>query len=273
MIKAKKRMGQNFLTSKSIVSLIVKSAEVNKKDTVLEVGPGKGILTEELLKYAGKVIAVEKDKDLVVLLKDKFKKEIDDKKLELISGDALGFDPNPYITKAKSYKIVANIPYYITSHLLKTFLEVRSQPEKIVLLIQKEVADRIIARAPKGQRKESILSISVKVYGVPKIIKKVPAMFFHPKPKVDSAIILINNISKRNFSPPGKLDEKKFFEVLKKGFSSKRKLLKNNLKLPNTECLVKCNIPIDTRAEKLSTEDWVCLLKNPACAGLQKLKL
>ncbi|PIR58077.1 MAG: ribosomal RNA small subunit methyltransferase A [Parcubacteria group bacterium CG10_big_fil_rev_8_21_14_0_10_38_31] len=268
MIKAKKRLGQNFLTSKSIVSLIVSSAEVNQKDTVLEVGPGKGILTGELLKYAGKVIAIEKDRDLIDFLKDKFKKEIEVKKLELIQGDALEFDPKPYLIKAKSYKIVANIPYYITSRLLKTFLETRTQPEKIVLLIQKEVADRITTKLSNGHRKESILSISVKVYGTPKLIKKVPAMFFNPKPKVDSAIILINDISKKNFTRPKKIDEKKFFEIVKKGFSSKRKLLKNNLNLPDTECLVKCGIPVDARAERLSTEDWLCLLKNSTCAEL-----
>ncbi|MCR4284092.1 MAG: 16S rRNA (adenine(1518)-N(6)/adenine(1519)-N(6))-dimethyltransferase RsmA [Parcubacteria group bacterium] len=269
MIKAKKRLGQNFLTSKSIVSLIVKSAEVNQKDTVLEVGPGKGVLTEELLKYAGRVIAIEKDKELINFLKDKFKKEIINKKLELIYGDALDFDPKPYILKDKSYKIVANIPYYITSRLLKTFLETRVQPEKIVLLVQKEVSDRITTKEHKGQRKESILSISVKVYGTPKFIKKVPAMFFNPKPKVDSAIILISDISKKNFtSPQETIDEKKFFEIVKKGFSSKRKLLKNNLNLINTACLLKCGIPIDARAERLSVDNWLCLLKNPDCTGL-----
>jgi len=268
MIKAKKRLGQNFLTSKSIVSLIVKSAEVNQKDTVLEIGPGKGVLTEELLKYAGKVIAVEKDRELIDFLKDKFKKEIEAKRLELVSGDALEFDPKPYILKGQSYKIVANIPYYITSRLLKTFLEIRTQPEKIVLLVQKEVADRITTKAPIGQKKESILSISVKVYGTPQFIKKVPAMFFHPKPKVDSAIILISDISKKNFTGAGQVNEKKFFEIVKKGFSSKRKLLKNNLNLTDTECLIKCGIPADARAERLSTEDWLCLLKNPACAGV-----
>jgi len=261
MIKAKKRLGQNFLTSKSIVSLIVRSAEVGIMDTVLEIGPGKGILTEELLKYADKVIAVEKDNELIDFLKDKFKKEIANKKLELIYGDALEFDPNLYITKG-SYKIVANIPYYITSRLLKTFLELRTQPEKIVLLIQKEVADRITAKEHKGQRKESILSISVKAYGTPKLIKKIPAMFFNPKPKVDSAVILINGISKKNFLGREKTDEKKFFELVKKGFSSKRKLLKNNLGLKDTGCLSKCKIPINSRAENLSTEDWFCLLKN-----------
>jgi len=267
MIKAKKGLGQNFLTSKSIASLIVKSAEVNQKDIVLEIGPGKGMLTKELLKYAGKVIAVEKDKELIDFLKDKFKEEITERKLILVHGDALEFNPKPYILKEKSYKLVANIPYYITSRLLRTFLETIIQPEKIVLLVQKEVADRITIKASNGQRKESILSISVKVYGTPMFIKKIPAMFFHPKPKVDSAIILISDISKKNFTSDQQLDEKRFFEIVKKGFSSKRKLLKNNLSLSNTECLVKCNIPPDTRAERLSVEDWLCLLKNPACAG------
>ncbi len=266
MIRAKKRLGQNFLTSKSIVSLIVKSAEVNQKDTVLEAGPGKGVLTAELLKRADKVIAVEKDKELVDFLKDKFELEIKSGKLELIFGDILKFNLDNHQLMANNYKIVANIPYYITSRFLKTFLEEKKQPEKIVLLIQKEVADRITARDNKG----SILSISVKAYGDPKIIKKVPASFFHPKPKVDSAIILIDNISKKNFQ---NINEKTFFSLLKKGFSSKRKLLKNNLNLPNTEGLVKCGVPGNARAENLSMENWLCLLKNQTDVEISANKL
>lgn len=263
MIIAKKRLGQNFLTSKNIVSLIVETALITQKDTVLEVGPGKGILTEELLRKAGKVIAIEKDIELVDLLKDRFKSEIASGRLELLLGDALKFSPNNHKLIPNSYKIVANIPYYITSRFLRTFLEEKNQPEKIVLLIQKEVADRITTR----DNKESILSISVKVYGNPKIIKKMPASFFKPKPKVDSAIILIDDISKKKFKD---INEKTFFEILKKGFSSKRKLLKNNLKITDTKYFEVCGIPTNARAENVGVENWLCLSKNSALAGFQE---
>lgn len=278
-MKPIKYLGQNFLTSKKIVEDIIRAADIKTDDIILEVGPGKGILTEAILEKIpnGKLIAVEKDKRLADYLKEKFKKQ---KNLEIIEGDILKI--NPLVgEKIKNYKIVANIPYYLTSRLLRQFLQSDFQPIRMVLMVQKEVAERITCPARRGKdKKESIISISVKVYGEPKIIKKVPASYFSPKPKVDSAILLIDNISKDFFKhssgekftslktgTKGNLTETKFlarlenqfFGLVRQGFSSKRKLLKNNLKLLNIKCLIMCGISEKARAEELSTEDWKCL--------------
>ena len=155
---------------------------------ILEIGPGKGALTKKLLEKSGIVIAIEKDRELFGLLKDKFEKEIENKKLILVNEDILEFDTD----KLQNYKIIANIPYNITGAILKKFLTAKNQPETMVLMVQNEVAKRIVAR----DKKESILSISVKAYGEPKMIMKVPARYFSPSPKVDSAVILIKNFGK-----------------------------------------------------------------------------
>jgi 16S rRNA (adenine1518-N6/adenine1519-N6)-dimethyltransferase len=253
------KLGQHFLKSKKIVDEIVKAAEITKSDTVLEVGPGKGILTEALLKKAGKVIAVEKDESLIKFLREKFKGH---KNLKLIQGDILKIrNPkheilNKFKIQNSKFKIVANIPYYITSRFLKNFLSTENQPTLMVLMLQKEVAERIVAR----DKKESLLSISVKVYGWPRIIKKVAASYFSPPPKVDSAIVKISGISKDFFrslnvrSSTPKM-EQRFFEMVRKGFAGKRKMLKNNLKI-SADTLEKCGIPGKARAEQLRPEDW-----------------
>ncbi len=267
-MRAKKSLGQNFLTSKGVVGDIMTAAELSAKDTVLEIGPGKGFLTEELLKKAGKVIAIEKDDRLIDLLKEKFSEEIKAGKLTLVHGDILnlvnGEDSISIISRYKldtsEYKVVANIPYYITGQILRLFLESDAQPEKMVLMVQKEVAKRIVAH----DEKESILSISIKVYGTPKLIKKVPARYFSPKPKVDSAILLIKDISKKLFKNK---KEEEFFKLVTSGFSQKRKKLVNNLstnyknykKGKIEELFDICDIKLNTRAEKLSVNKWMCL--------------
>lgn len=253
-MKPIKYLGQNFLTSKKIVEDIIRAADLQPDDVILEVGPGKGILTEAILEKIpkGKLIAVEKDKRLVELLTQKFRYS---KNLVIVHGDILKANVSSFKLQVSRYKIVANIPYYITSRFLRQFLQCDFQPTKMVLMLQKEVAERIIAK----DKKESILSISIKVYGQPKIIKKVPASYFSPQPKVDSAILLINNISKNFFN---NVDEKRFFTLVKQGFSSKRKLLKNNLKMLNTRCSTKCGIAEKARAENLSSKDWRCLYPN-----------
>src|SRR3989338_5449087 len=290
MNKPKKSLGQNFLKSEKIAQEIVEAGEVGLDDIVLEVGPGKGILTAELLKKAKKVIAVEKDESLAGFLKEKFAENIKNGKLELVSEDILKFSPNFYNLQPNSYKLIANIHYYITSHLLRTFLENPpngGQPSLMVLMVQKEVAERIVGTKSEAKRnfsrftlprsgagsdasqnfalprsKKRILSISVKTYGRPEIIRKVPAGYFSPAQKVDSAVIKISGISKKFFKDIG---EKKFFETVKKGFSQKRKMLINNLKirLPSTSdvegSIKACNISEKARAENLSLEQWKCL--------------
>ena len=257
-MKPKKSLGQNFLKSEKIAEEIVEAGEVGPNDVVLEVGPGKGILTEKLLEKAKKVIAVEKDEQLAEFLKEKFK---NNPKLEIIRGDILKFSPmSRRDLDIGRYKIIANIPYYITSHLLRTFLESDYQPSLMVLMVQKEVAERIVAKGKLARRRggESILSISVKTYGRPEIIRKVPAGYFSPAPKVDSAVIKISGISKNFFQNIG---EKKFFEIVKKGFSQKRKMLINNLKAKKDD-FTACNIDKKARAENLSLEQWKCLTVN-----------
>ena len=224
-MRAKKSLGQNFLTSQSVVDKIVETANLTPEDVVLEVGPGKGVLTQALLRTVGKVIAVEKDDALIYLLKEKFAKEIESGKLVLIRGDILTFD---FKNLENKFKIVANIPYYITGEFLRKTLSSDIQPTQMVLLVQKEVAERIAK-----SKKESILSLSVKVYGEPKYVQTVKAGSFNPAPKVDSAILSIENISKDFFSnievQPRCSAEEKFFKVIKTGFAHKRKLLINNL--------------------------------------------
>ena len=257
-IKAKKSLGQNFLKSKKALSDMLAAGEVGENDIVLEAGPGKGALTEELLKKAGKVIAVEKDDALVEFLRDKFSSEIASGKLQLIHNDILEFDPSSYNLKPKTYKLIANIPYYITGQFLRKFLSGDTQPSKMVILLQKEVVKRIMA----NDGKESILSISVKAYGRPKNIGKVSKENFSPRPKVDSAILLIDNISRDFFK---EIDEKRFFEIVKAGFAHKRKLLAGNIRhlAKNGEQIEKifesCGIPPKARAEDLKLEQWKCL--------------
>ena len=244
--RAKKSLGQNFLKWPPALNQAVGAGALKKSDTVLEIGPGKGHLTEKLLSKAGKVIAVEKDKELFSFLQQKFSLEIKKGELELIEGDILKLESK----KLGKYKLVANIPYNITGAILKKFLSCENQPSLMVLLVQKEVAERILAK-----KKESMLSISVKAYGEAEIIMKVPAKYFQPKPKVDSAIIRISGIS-RDFFKKNKIKEDFFWEVVKNGFSHKRKKLAGNLKNTiNAEKLKQLGLS-EKRAEDLRISDW-----------------
>ena len=196
MHKAKKSLGQNFLKSEPALQMMCDAGALTTTDTILEIGPGKGALTERLLTRAGKVIAVEKDRELIAILQEKFANDIENKKLLIIDGDILEFDPKHAGMKEGEYKIIANIPYNITGSIIRKFLSETIQPNTMVLLVQKEVAQRIVAR----DTKESILSLSVKAYGTPKYMMKVGKRFFTPAPKVDSAIIAVTDISKKRIS-------------------------------------------------------------------------
>lgn len=249
--KAKKSMGQNFLKSEPALRMMIEAGNVNEKDVVLEIGPGKGALTSKLLEKADSVIAIEKDRDLITILEEKFEKEIKSGKLILVNGDVLNYE-----LKIKNYKLIANIPYNITGAIIKRFLSETIQPSTMILLVQKEVAERIVARGGK----ESILSLSVKAYGEPKYMMKVGKRFFSPAPKVDSAIIAINNISKDNFS--GENEEKLFFTIVKAGFAHKRKVLKKNLEdMVSAKTIAEMfdTLKIDpkSRAEDLPFKIWL----------------
>ena len=258
-IKAKKSLGQHFLNSEGVVSDIVSAASISKTDTIVEIGPGRGVLTEKLLISAKCVVAIEKDSRLVFFLQEKFAKDIKRGRFVLINEDILKFNLSNHKVLATGYKLVANIPYYITGKILRLFLGNDSRPQKMVLLVQKEVANRIVA----DDQKESMLSMGVKTYGTPLFIREVSASCFTPQPKVDSAVLAIENISGIVFS---EINKDVFFNILKTGFSQKRKQLKNNLlKIKNEEKIVVafsvCNIPKNTRAEDLTMKDWICLAK------------
>jgi 16S rRNA (adenine1518-N6/adenine1519-N6)-dimethyltransferase len=287
--KAKKSLGQNFLKSKVALESIVRAGEISPNDIVLEIGPGKGALTEKLLEKSNCVIAIEKDRNLYEFLQEKFSKEISQGKLILIESDILKFDfteeifsnsprkfsgenflcPSPsLLPKVHSrtfphsfnYKIIANIPYNITGAILKKFLTTENQPERMVLMVQQEVAQRILAR----DGKESILSISVKAYGSPGRVMKVPARYFSPAPKVNSAVISIKNIS-RKFFEENNIREDKFWEIIHLGFAHKRKKLSGNLKKiflsDKLTPLGPSDKLRDKRAENLTLSDWLLLTK------------
>lgn len=263
-MRAKKSLGQNFLKSERALSKIVESGEIKKSDTILEIGPGTGALTERLLATGTKVVAVEKDDNLFELLKEKLAKEISTEKLELIHDDILNFNFENWKLKIENYKLIANIPYNITGAILEKFLSSNHQPSLMVLLVQKEVAERIVggrgSHSAKASRdkKESILSISVKAYGTPRYVETVKAGSFVPAPKVDSAILLIENISKDFFKEFSEVD---FFRMVKAGFSSKRKKLSSNLKNifeKNTvdETFKKLGFDENIRAEEMTACAW-----------------
>jgi 16S rRNA (adenine1518-N6/adenine1519-N6)-dimethyltransferase len=291
MHKAKKSLGQNFLKSEIALRQIVEAGEIKKEDVILEIGPGKGALTEKLLEKSDCVIAVEKDYELFAFLKEKFVDQISSGKLKLLQGDILEFniedagqnvpertlgrsdsdgqrkfsaenfrgESGNILSGILSYKIIANIPYNITGAILKKFLTEKSQPEMMILMVQHEVAQRILASPRQGgaSGKESILSISVKAYGEPKLVAKVDKRYFSPAPKVNSAIISIKNISRKIFID-NKVDENKFWEIVKAGFAHKRKKLSSNLKgVCQRDSLIHLG---DKRAEDLTLLDWINLL-------------
>lgn len=216
-MRAKKSLGQHFLTNPSYLRAIADAGRVAEGSVVLEVGPGTGSLTEEMLSRGAKVIAIEKDDRLIGPLSERFAGEIRKKRLVLIHGDVLEQDIKK-ITAGKPYSVVANVPYYISGALIRFFLETKAQPGHMALLLQKEVVERI-ARA----KKESLLSLSVKAFGTPTYVKKVPAGAFSPPPKVDSAILSIKSISRKNFLTQS--HEIRFFELIHAGFAHKRKVL------------------------------------------------
>lgn len=256
-MRAKKSLGQNFLNSKTVARDIVRASQIAPTDTILEIGPGKGFLTVELLKTGAFVYAIEKDDRMIPLLSEKFADEITRGQFTLIHGDiAEKIQGLPLETP---YKLIANIPYYLTGYILRAFLEKPLAPERMVLMLQKEVADRIVAR----NKKESILSIAVKAYGTPRIVKKVPARYFTPAPNVDSAVISIENISHKNFK--NKTEEERFFEMVKAGFAHKRKQLAGNLKSiyggATSILMSEAGIQPNARAEDLALTDWFALIR------------
>ena len=254
-MKPKKSLGQNFLTSGKAVFEIVTAGEIVKGETILEIGPGKGALTEELLKAGAKLTVIEKDRELIPYIEDKFAKEIKDKSLCIIEGDVLNLEIEKVFKKNEKYKLIANIPYYITGAIIERFLSIKKKPELMVILVQKEVAERIVAR----DKKESILSLAVKFYGIPKLIYKVSAGSFFPKPKVDSAVLKIT-LNKEDYEKESL--ESDYLNIMKKSFAHKRKMMLGNLKkeMPKTrweEIFNKLKIDLKVRSEDLTEKDFI----------------
>ncbi len=258
---AKKSLGQNFLTNPHVAETIAKSMGMVKGETVLEIGPGTGMLTRALLKEGARVVAIEADHRAVAVLAETFAVEIADGTLILIHDDIRTIDLTTLAltaNKEKSYSVAANIPYYLSGMLFQLLLERAGPPKTLVFMVQKEVAVRI-ARS----KKESLLSLSIKAYGVPSYIGTVSRGNFSPQPGVDSAILKIASISKDKFI---ELDEKHFFTILKTGFKARRKHLLGNLSnLASREMLEgifeRLQIPKNVRGEDISIETWVELAR------------
>jgi 16S rRNA (adenine1518-N6/adenine1519-N6)-dimethyltransferase len=252
----KPKLGQHFLTRPEIAGWVAQAVSLSGVDTVLEIGPGHGILTRELLRVAKKVVALEKDAELVSELRETFSTEIVSGKLVLLEEDVRDFEPSTCSHLASTYALVANIPYYITGFIIRQFLTTQKQPKAIAILIQKEVAERIVAK----NKKHSLLSLSVYAYGTPKLCKVVKAGAFSPPPNVDSAILSIENISRERFQ--NMTQEEHFFETARTAFSQKRKTLGASLKkVLSEEDFVRCTLDKKTRPEDVSLETWLCLVQ------------
>ena len=251
MARAKKSLGQNFLKDNSIVKKIMDAAEIQKTDHLVEIGPGEGFLTRALLEKTAHLTAIELDNDLIPFLKIEFGRR---EGFELLHEDALKF-----IAPSTPYKVVANIPYYITSPLLNHFLYDQflngNPPKMLVLMVQKEVAEKIISK----DGKQSMLSLEVQLFGKASLVCTVPREAFRPAPKVESAVIKIEVFDE----PVIACDLPKLFQLFKQGFSEKRKKLINNLARNQygsaevlRELFARLEINPDIRAERLGFEDW-----------------
>ena len=266
-LRARKGLGQHFLIDEEVLKLIISAAELTSTDVIMEVGPGLGVLTKELARQAGWVVAIELDSKLAVILKETLA-SFDN--VAIINEDILDIDPAsllpkqkikfpPGITSPFDYKVIANLPYYITSPVLRHFLEASIKPQIMVVMVQKEVAEAIVAKP--GQT--SLLSISVQFYGEPRIMGYVPAQSFYPAPEVDSAILRIDLYPKPAVAVT---DERSFFELVRAGFAASRKQIVNSLAqglgLPKADVLSllgTANIVPQRRAETLTLDEWARL--------------
>lgn len=241
-----KRLGQNFLINQEVLQDILKASEIKSTDRILEIGAGSGILTEALIKKASSVIALEKDPSLVDFLKKKFSGT----KVNIVNEDARDFLRRK--TDWRGYKVVANLPFYLTSPLLLNLLSLEKHPSLIVVMIQKEVAERICAKPPKSNRLATICQF----YGNCQIIREVKASDFWPKPKVAAAILKI--------IPSGNVLSKENIKLINASFASPRKTLSNNLSAHykiNRDFLAQLGFPPKIRAGELDKEQWLKLQK------------
>ena len=256
-MKPNKSLGQHWLNDSATLDAIVAAADIQSTDTVLEIGPGLGTLTAKLAKKAGHVVAVEFDRLLANMLPTR----VQSKNLEVIEGDIIHFDLSRL---PKSYKVVANVPYYITSKIVQKLMTASNRPSTTVLLVQKEVAERLAAQ-PGSM---SILTVSAQLFAEVSLGDVVPPEMFIPPPKVDSQVVILKTRPEVLFSD---IDEKQFFRVVKAGFSERRKKLRSSLsgsfnieKSQADTWLQKAGINPEARAQELTLDEWYSLVKtNP----------
>ncbi|MEO5952219.1 MAG: 16S rRNA (adenine(1518)-N(6)/adenine(1519)-N(6))-dimethyltransferase RsmA [Chloroflexia bacterium] len=259
--RTKKRLGQHFLRDRSVPPRIAEAAKLQPDDLVIEVGPGLGVLTEELANRldpeCGKLIAVELDDDLLPTLKERF---ADRPHVTFVQADVLDMSPMD-LSDGEPYKVVANLPYYITSAILRHFLDAEHKPLSLTVMVQREVADRMTAQPPDM----SILAVAVQFYGNPRTVFRVPPGAFRPPPKIDSAVVHIEVYSAED-RPVRPSSERAFFKVVQAGFSQKRKQLVNTiaqgLDLPKDsarDMLEKAKVEPTRRAETLTLQEWAAL--------------
>jgi 16S rRNA (adenine1518-N6/adenine1519-N6)-dimethyltransferase len=259
----KKALGQNFLVDEKALARVTAAAELAPTDTVLEIGPGLGSLTRHLAEAAQRVVAVEVDVDLLPALEDTLRPY---NNVEVIRADILGVNLARQVAPPPGYKVVANIPYYITSALVRYLLEASARPGRIVLTVQQEVAERMVAQ-PDDM---SLLAVSVQFYSQPRIVARLPAGAFYPRPEVDSAVVVLDVLP----SPAVPVDDvNQFFRVVKAGFSQKRKQLRNSLsgglRLSNAQVdalLAQAGVAPQRRAETLTLPEWGALTRAAASA-------
>jgi len=253
-IKPRKGLGQNFLLSERLLERIIAAADLDPKDTVLEVGAGLGALSSRLAQSCGRVVALEVDGRLLPLLQETLAPFPN---VQVVHGDILAMEPGDLVSPP--YKVVANLPYYITSAVLRHFLEARAKPSLMVVTVQREVAQRIVA----GPGQMSLLAVSVQFYGRPRIVAKAPPGAFYPSSGVTSAVLRIDLYE----SPPVEVaDVERFFEIVRAGFSQRRKQLRNSLSqgldLPADEvvqALRRVGLQETQRAQELSIDQWARL--------------
>lgn len=254
-MRPNKSFGQNFLVDRAVLQRIVEVAELGPNDQVLEVGAGTGVLTRELARQARRVVAVELEQDMLKLLA---KTTSDFSNIELVARNLLYLDPQEVFGHER-YKLVANLPYYITAPTFRHFLESANPPALLVVMVQYEVAQRIVAEP--GDL--SLLGVSIQFYGQPRIIARVPARSFYPAPKIDSAILRVDVHAQTPLAPK---ERESFFRVVQAGFSERRKQLHNSLahglhrKDEEVRAwLAAASIEANRRAETLSIEEWLRL--------------
>jgi 16S rRNA (adenine1518-N6/adenine1519-N6)-dimethyltransferase len=267
-IKPHKGLGQNFLISEGVLRRIIDAAELSEQDVVIEVGAGLGTLTRQLAEQAGQVIALEIDRRLLPVLHQTLDQY---SRVRIVHGDVLAIEPEDLVSG--SYKVVANLPYYITSAILRHFLEARTKPSLMVVTVQREVMERIMA-SPGDM---SLLAVSVQLYGRPSIVTRVPPGAFYPSPRVHSAVLRID-LHER---PIVEVDDvKRFFDVMRAGFAQRRKQLRNSLSqglnLPVrsvVDALHRCGIDEKQRPQELSIEQWALLCRELPLAETGESKL